>query len=167
MLTPGICFVIVCASLLVIVRPHVPAAAACQHVAYNAASGGVLQAREVHQFTTLIGYGADAICPYLGYEALFALREVGKLPAALLRADIVARYIKALGVGILKVMAKMGISTVASYKGAQIFEVNPRSVCAQAEYCCNPTVATLLLQHHLCYCPMSWLLSRMLTAMRL
>eukprot|EP00877_Chromochloris_zofingiensis_P004027 jgi/Chrzof1/13625/Cz08g04180.t1 len=80
------------------------------------------EAREVHQFTTLIGYGADAICPYLGYEALFALREVGKLPAALLRADIVARYIKALGVGILKVMAKMGISTVASYKGAQIFE---------------------------------------------
>ncbi|WIA23003.1 hypothetical protein OEZ85_001356 [Tetradesmus obliquus] len=80
------------------------------------------EAREVHQFCTLVGYGADAICPYLAYEALFALHETGKLPAALSREDIVAKYIKAIGVGILKVMAKMGISTLASYKGAQIFE---------------------------------------------
>eukprot|EP00775_Hariotina_reticulata_P011473 gene11473-11617_t len=49
--------------------------------------------------------------------------ETGKLPATFTRDDIVAKYIKAVGVGILKVMAKMGISTVASYKGAQIFEV--------------------------------------------
>ncbi len=52
------------------------------------------QAREVHQFCTLVGYGADAVCPYLAYEALFALHETGKLPAALSRDDIVAKYIK-------------------------------------------------------------------------
>ncbi|KAF6263375.1 hypothetical protein COO60DRAFT_459133 [Scenedesmus sp. NREL 46B-D3] len=80
------------------------------------------EAREVHQFCTLVGYGADAICPYLAYEALFALQETGKLSAAMSRDDIAAKYIKAIGVGILKVMAKMGISTLASYKGAQIFE---------------------------------------------
>jgi glutamate synthase (NADPH/NADH) len=73
-----------------------------------------------------VGYGADAICPYLAYEALFAMHETGKLPSSLTREDLVARYIKAVGVGILKVMAKMGISTLASYKGAQIFEVRGR-----------------------------------------
>lgn len=54
----------------------------------------LMQAREVHQFCTLVGYGADAICPYLAYEALFALHETGKLPAALSRDDIVNKYIK-------------------------------------------------------------------------
>lgn len=53
-----------------------------------------LQAREVHQFCTLVGYGADAICPYLAYEGLFALHETGKLPATYTRDEIVARYIK-------------------------------------------------------------------------
>eukprot|EP00878_Enallax_costatus_P000131 GHUV01000172.1.p1 GENE.GHUV01000172.1~~GHUV01000172.1.p1 ORF type:complete len:2326 (+),score=665.07 GHUV01000172.1:565-6978(+) len=80
------------------------------------------EAREVHQFCTLVGYGADAICPYLAYEGLFALHETGKLPATYTRDEIVSKYIKAIGIGILKVMAKMGISTLASYKGAQIFE---------------------------------------------
>ena len=80
------------------------------------------EAREVHQFATMLGYGADAVCPYLAYEALFALQGAGKLPADLPRAELVARYVKAVGVGVLKIMAKMGISTLASYKGAQIFE---------------------------------------------
>jgi hypothetical protein len=62
------------------------AAAAC-HLPF-------LQAREVHQFCTLVGYGADAICPYLAYEALFALHETGKLPAAMSRDEITAKYIK-------------------------------------------------------------------------
>lgn len=52
------------------------------------------QAREVHQFCTLVGYGADAICPYLAYESLFALHETGKLPATMSREDIVQKYIK-------------------------------------------------------------------------
>jgi len=78
--------------------------------------------REVHQFCTLVGYGADGVCPYLAYESLFALQKDGKLPAAMSHDKIVDAYIKSIGVGILKVMAKMGISTLASYKGAQIFE---------------------------------------------
>lgn len=80
------------------------------------------ETREVHQFCTLIGYGADAICPYVAYKGLFALQHDGKLPASMTPDQIVDKYIKAVGVGILKVMAKMGISTIASYKGAQIFE---------------------------------------------
>ncbi|KAL6762553.1 hypothetical protein V8C86DRAFT_1824990 [Haematococcus lacustris] len=78
--------------------------------------------REVHQYCTLVGYGADAVCPYLAYEALFALQRDGKLPASMTQEDIVKQYIASIGVGILKTMAKMGISTLASYKGAQIFE---------------------------------------------
>jgi len=78
--------------------------------------------REVHQFCTLVGYGADGVCPYLAYDALFALQHDKKLPATMTRAEIVKHYIKSVAVGILKVMAKMGISTLASYKGAQIFE---------------------------------------------
>ncbi|KIZ04404.1 glutamate synthase (NADPH/NADH) [Monoraphidium neglectum] len=71
----------------------------------------------------MLGYGADAICPYLAYESIFALQLAGKLPAALTREALVSKYIKSVGVGLLKVMAKMGISTLMSYKGAQIFEV--------------------------------------------
>lgn len=51
----------------------------------------------MHQFCTLVGYGADAICPYLAYEALFALHETGKLPASMSREDIVQKYIKWVG----------------------------------------------------------------------
>jgi glutamate synthase (NADPH/NADH) len=80
------------------------------------------EAREVHQFATMLGYGADAVCPYLAYEAIYALQAAGKLPRDAPREQLVAKYVKSVGVGILKVMAKMGISTLASYKGAQIFE---------------------------------------------
>ena len=80
------------------------------------------EAREVHHFCLLSGYGADAYCPYLAYEALYRLREDGVLPADMSDDTIVEHYIKAAGKGILKVMSKMGISTLASYKGAQIFE---------------------------------------------
>lgn len=80
------------------------------------------ETREVHQVCTLVGYGVDAVCPYLAYEILFALQRDGKLPAHMPHEELVSKYIHAIGVGILKVMAKMGISTLASYKGAQIFE---------------------------------------------
>lgn len=80
------------------------------------------EAREVHQFCTLVGYGADAICPFLVYEALFCMQKDGKLPAAMTHAELVKKYIYSVEVGLLKVMAKMGISTLQSYKGAQIFE---------------------------------------------
>jgi glutamate synthase (NADPH/NADH) large chain len=81
------------------------------------------EAREVHHHCLLIGYGADAINPYLAFEALWKARVDGLLADPTFDDDrIVTYYRKAVGKGILKVMAKMGISTLQSYKGAQIFE---------------------------------------------
>ena len=77
-------------------------------------------AREVHHFSTLAGYGAEAVNPWLAYETLAALAR-GKRPNAPCE-ELEARYIKAIGKGLLKVMAKMGISTYQSYCGAQIFD---------------------------------------------
>ncbi|MGD8807956.1 MAG: glutamate synthase large subunit [Gammaproteobacteria bacterium] len=77
------------------------------------------EAREVHHHCLLVGYGADGINPYLAFEALEATREDGLLDADV---DIVESYRKGVAKGMLKVMAKMGISTLQSYKGAQIFE---------------------------------------------
>ncbi|HKK48974.1 MAG TPA: glutamate synthase large subunit [Alkalispirochaeta sp.] len=79
--------------------------------------------REVHHFCTLVGYGADAINPYLGYEAMWYLQEDGRLRQDLQREDIVEAYQYALQKGMRKVFGKMGISTLESYKGAQIFEI--------------------------------------------
>jgi len=81
------------------------------------------ESREVQQFCTLLGYGADAICPYLALEALQALQEDGKISSEKSADEVINAYMKAVGIGMLKVMAKMGISTLHSYKGAQIFEV--------------------------------------------
>jgi glutamate synthase (NADPH) large chain len=82
------------------------------------------EAREVHHHCLLIGYGADAINPYLAFESLWQSRIDGLLPGDKFDSDdkIVAAYRKAVAKGMLKVMAKMGISTLQSYKGAQIFE---------------------------------------------
>ena len=82
------------------------------------------EAREVHHHCLLVGYGADAINPYLAYESLWQARRDGLLDAASFPDDtsVVDAYRKAVGKGMLKVMAKMGISTLQSYKGAQIFE---------------------------------------------
>src|SRR5438477_8302515 len=78
-------------------------------------------AREVHHMCLLIGYGAGAVNPWVAFETLDDLIQEGVL-AGLDRAKAVKNYIKALNKGILKVMAKMGISTLQSYCGAQIFE---------------------------------------------
>lgn len=80
------------------------------------------EAREVHHFCVLLGYGADAICPYLGIEAMLKLKRDGMLKHELSDEDIVKNYLKASNDGIKKVMSKMGISTLQSYKAAQIFE---------------------------------------------
>ncbi len=81
------------------------------------------EAREVHHHCLLIGYGADGINPYLAYEALWQARRDGLLDDSLNSDEaVVAAYRKGTAKGILKVMAKMGISTLHSYKGAQIFE---------------------------------------------
>ena len=78
------------------------------------------EAREVHHFCVLAGYGAEAVNPYLAFETLAAIRQQDglDLPLAQLRGN----YIKAIGKGMLKVMSKMGISTFQSYCGAQIFD---------------------------------------------
>ncbi len=81
------------------------------------------EAREIHHLCLLLGYGAAAVNPYLVFETVDELVAghdygLGELDVAVARAN----YVKAAGKGILKVMSKMGISTVASYIGAQIFE---------------------------------------------
>jgi glutamate synthase (NADPH/NADH) large chain len=78
-------------------------------------------AREVHHMALLLGYGAAAINPYLAFETIEDMIVRGQLTDIGLD-EAVHRYIKACGKGILKVMSKMGISTVASYTGAQVFE---------------------------------------------
>jgi len=82
------------------------------------------EAREVHHFCLLTSYGADAINPYLALDALWQARLEGLLDADIVpdQHALVDRYRKAVGKGMLKVMGKMGISTLQSYKGAQIFE---------------------------------------------
>ena len=77
--------------------------------------------REVHHFCLLIGYGAQAINPYLIYDCLNDMIHEGMLPN-LSYKDAVKGYDKAVYKGVVKVMAKMGISTIKSYCGAQIFE---------------------------------------------
>ena len=73
-------------------------------------------------FSLLIGYGAGAVCPYLAFELLHELaeQEVTPLPVDAYTAE--KNFVKAINKGVLKVMSKMGISTVQSYRGAQIFE---------------------------------------------
>ncbi|MCB1701879.1 MAG: glutamate synthase large subunit [Pseudomonadales bacterium] len=82
------------------------------------------EAREVHHHCLLVGYGADAINPYVAFEAIWQALQDGLLDSETFTnsASIVAAYKKAVGKGMLKVMAKMGISTLQSYKGGQIFE---------------------------------------------
>lgn len=78
--------------------------------------------REVHHFCLLAGYGAEAINPYLAFDTLTDMHKKGEFPKEVDEAEVVYRYIKAVGKGILKVMSKMGISTYQSYCGAQIFD---------------------------------------------
>jgi glutamate synthase (NADPH/NADH) large chain len=77
--------------------------------------------REVHHAALLIGYGAAAVNPYLAMESVEDLARSGYLPGVT-PEKAVQHLIKALGKGVLKVMSKMGISTIASYRGAQVFE---------------------------------------------
>ncbi|CAA7626355.1 glutamate synthase large subunit [Magnetospirillum sp. SS-4] len=78
------------------------------------------EAREIHHMCVLAGYGAEAINPYLAFETLEEMRPT--LPEPLTSYEVRKRYIKAMDKAILKVMAKMGISTYQSYCGAQIFD---------------------------------------------
>jgi glutamate synthase (NADPH) large chain len=78
------------------------------------------EAREVHHFCVLAGYGAEAINPYLAFATVEQIRTENGLPLS--AEEVQKNYRKALGKGILKVISKMGISTYQSYCGAQIFD---------------------------------------------
>src|SRR5207237_4730673 len=77
--------------------------------------------REVHHFSLLIGYGAGAINPYLAFETLDDLIRLGLLKGVDHKTAC-KNYVKAAVKGVVKVISKMGISTIQSYRGAQIFE---------------------------------------------
>ena len=80
------------------------------------------EAREVHHIACLIGYGAAAVNPYLLFESLGMLDREGSLGDQMDLGEAEANVVKAIGKGLLKVLSKMGISTMRSYTGAQIFE---------------------------------------------
>ena len=89
-------------------------------------------AREVHHFALLLGYGAAAVNPYLALETVDEL--VGDGVVELTQRQARTNYLRAAGKGVLKVMSKMGISTIASYRGAQVFEALGLSSEVVAEY---------------------------------
>jgi glutamate synthase (ferredoxin) len=79
-------------------------------------------AREVHHFALLLGYGAGSINPYVAFETLDDMIAQGMVKEGIDHTEAVKRYRKAIKKGVVKVMSKMGISTIQSYRGAQIFE---------------------------------------------
>ncbi len=78
--------------------------------------------RDIHHMATLIGYGAAAINPYVMFESLDELADRALLPEDLEREEAEKRIVRAIGKGLMKTISKMGISTIQSYCGAQIFE---------------------------------------------
>lgn len=118
--------------------------------------------RETHHFATVVGYGASAINPYLALETLMDLNEKGKLGKVYSQERIFDNYKSAIGKGMLKVLSKMGISTLQSYQAAQIFEaigLGPEVI----EKCFKGTVSRIsgvsfdelaeevLVRHHAAY----------------
>ena len=79
------------------------------------------EAREVHHFSLLIGYGCSAINPYLAFETIDGMIRDGLLPG-IDHKTACKNYVKAATKGVVKVMSKMGISAIESYHGAQVFE---------------------------------------------
>ncbi|GHB99681.1 glutamate synthase large subunit [Cerasicoccus arenae] len=93
------------------------------------------EAREVHHFAVLLGYGADAINPYMAFESLHKMIQDEMLEMDLDKA--IYNYLKGSIKGVVKTMAKMGISTVASYRGAQIFEAIGLTSEVVSKYFCG------------------------------
>ena len=79
------------------------------------------EAREVHHFALLIGYGVSAINPYVAFESIDGMIREGLLTGIDHKAAC-KNYVKAAAKGVIKVMSKMGISAIQSYRGAQVFE---------------------------------------------
>ena len=80
------------------------------------------EVREVHHFALLLGYGANAISPYLAFQSLIELKEKNEIPEEISIEESIDNYINAIKKGLLKTFSKMGISTIRSYQSAQIFE---------------------------------------------
>lgn len=82
--------------------------------------------KEVHDYATIFGFGCDGVCPYMAYEAICKMNEEGMVEAKAKQQftddEVMKNYRKAVAKGLLKVMSKMGISTLQSYKAAQVFE---------------------------------------------
>src|SRR6202023_2466718 len=98
-------------------------------------------AREVHHMAALIGFGAAAINPYMAFESIEDMLD-RKVIIGLDREKALANYVKAAGKGVLKVMSKMGISTLASYTGAQLFQAVGISQPVLDEYFAGLTCPT-------------------------
>lgn len=79
--------------------------------------------RETHHFATVIGYGASGINPYVALETIVDLNQQGLIEAKMTDEEALKNYQQAIGYGLLKVLSKMGISTLQSYQSAQIFEI--------------------------------------------
>lgn len=77
---------------------------------------------ETHHFATLIGYGASGVCPYMAFETLSSMNRNGMIEGNYENEKLYSNYIKAVNKELLKIFSKMGISTLQSYQGAQIFE---------------------------------------------
>ncbi|MCL5997824.1 MAG: glutamate synthase-related protein, partial [Chloroflexi bacterium] len=113
-------------------RAAIPSLLAVSGVAHHLINAGIRnrvgliiesgEPREVNHFALLLSYGCDAICPYLAFETVASLHAEGELPKTLTLQDAIENYIKAVSDGILKILSKMGISTLRSYNGAQIYE---------------------------------------------
>jgi glutamate synthase domain-containing protein 2/glutamate synthase domain-containing protein 3 len=80
------------------------------------------EAREVHHFSTLIGYGASGINPYLVFESMMDLKDRAYISKEMTLQEAIEHYITAVKKGLLKIMSKMGVSTIRSYRGSQIYE---------------------------------------------
>lgn len=118
--------------------------------------------RETHHFATLIGYGANAINPYLTFETLAKLAEEQYIPATYTPQQMNDNFTYVMGGGLLKIFSKMGISTLQSYKGAQIFEAYGIGE-EVVDKCFNGTISRIgglgfddiakevLLRHHAAY----------------
>ncbi|MDF7807429.1 glutamate synthase large subunit [Pontiellaceae bacterium B12219] len=109
--------------------PSVLAASAVHHHLIRAGKRGkadivmeVGDVREVHHFATILGYGASAVNPYMALDTICNM-EKEELLNGLSREKAIQNYIKSINGGLLKIFSKMGISTLASYQGAQIFEI--------------------------------------------
>ena len=113
-------------------RVHIPSALAVSAVHHHLVREGTRlqaglilesgEARSVHSVAVLVGYGAAAVNPYLMLETLADLVERGELPEGMTQEEAQKRAVKGIAKGLLKTMSKMGISTIPSYCGAQIFE---------------------------------------------